>query len=71
MTPTQIKTVREKLGLTQSEFANIVRSDARTVRRWEADPTLATSRAAPGPVLAILDALRRGVRAHYFKNVKS
>ena len=36
MTPTQLKKAREKLGVTQSELAEIVGLKwGRTVRKWE------------------------------------
>lgn len=36
MTPTEIKAIRAKAGLTQTELARLLRiSDIRTIRRWE------------------------------------
>lgn len=36
MTPTEIKSIRERAGLTQTELARLLRiSDIRTIRRWE------------------------------------
>lgn len=36
MTPTEVKSIRERFGLSQSELARMLRiSDLRTVRRWE------------------------------------
>lgn len=37
MTPTEVKSIRERAGLTQTELARLLRiSDIRTIRRWEA-----------------------------------
>jgi putative transcriptional regulator len=36
MTPTEIKSIRQRYGLSQSELAALLRiSDLRTIRRWE------------------------------------
>lgn len=36
MAPTEIKSIRERAGLTQTELARLLRiSDIRTIRRWE------------------------------------
>lgn len=36
MTPIEIKSIRTRAGLTQTELARLLRiSDIRTVRRWE------------------------------------
>ena len=35
MTPAEIKTLREKLGLTQSQLANKIGVNQVTVNRWE------------------------------------
>lgn len=36
MTPTEIKAIRQRYGLSQSELAALLRiSDLRTIRRWE------------------------------------
>jgi DNA-binding transcriptional regulator YiaG len=37
MTPAEIKVIRQRYGLSQSELAALLRiSDIRTIRRWEA-----------------------------------
>jgi DNA-binding transcriptional regulator YiaG len=36
MTPTEIKAIRQRYGLSQTELAALLRiSDLRTIRRWE------------------------------------
>jgi DNA-binding transcriptional regulator YiaG len=36
MTPTELKAIRQRYGLTQSGLAALLRiSDLRTIRRWE------------------------------------
>jgi len=35
MTPKEIKAIRERLGLTQKEFATRLKLDAITISRWE------------------------------------
>lgn len=36
MTPAEIRAIRQRYGLSQSELAGLLRiSDIRTVRRWE------------------------------------
>ncbi|MDE2103789.1 MAG: helix-turn-helix domain-containing protein [Patescibacteria group bacterium] len=51
MTPAQFKKARHKLGLSASELADILGVDARTIRRWEAEPALETAR-PPHPTAA-------------------
>jgi DNA-binding transcriptional regulator YiaG len=35
MTPTQVKALRRRLGLTQSKFADLVGVHVVTVKKWE------------------------------------
>ena len=57
MTPTQIKAIRERAGLTQDQLAKLLRlSDSRTIRRYEDG-----SRAVSGPVSIILEMLDEGI----------
>ncbi len=35
MTPAEIRSIREHLGLSQEEFADVLNIDVRSVRRWE------------------------------------
>lgn len=44
MTPAEFKAARHTLGLTASELGYVLNVDARTIRRWEADPSVETSR---------------------------
>jgi DNA-binding transcriptional regulator YiaG len=51
MTPAQLKSARQALGLSAEGFARAVGVESgRTVRRWEAG-----DRDIPGPVIAWLD----------------
>ncbi len=52
MTPDQLRAALAELKETQAGFARLAMVDARTVRRW-CDGT----RAIPGPVVALIDAL--------------
>jgi DNA-binding transcriptional regulator YiaG len=49
VTPQEFKEARRKLGLTLSELAAILNVDSRTIRRWEAEESVETSR-PPNPV---------------------
>jgi DNA-binding XRE family transcriptional regulator len=49
MTPHEIRTRRERLGITQSQAAHLVGVDARTWRKWEC-----RERAMPTPVIRLL-----------------
>mgnify|MGYP003153195765 CR=1 FL=1 len=56
MTPTELKSIRERFGLTQSDLAAILRiSDIRTVRRWEQG-----ERPISGPVQVVLELIESG-----------
>ena len=51
MTPTELKAIRERYNLTQSDLASLLRlSDGRTIRRYENG-----SREISGPVSIILE----------------
>ena len=51
MTPTELKAIRERYGLTQSDLASLLRlSDGRSIRRYEDG-----SREISGPVSIILE----------------
>jgi transcriptional regulator with XRE-family HTH domain len=54
MTPTELKSIRQSLGLSAEAFAALLRvQSGRTVRRWEAG-----ERDVPGPVIVIAEGLR-------------
>lgn len=58
MTPAEIKSIRERAGLTQDQLAKLLRlSDSRTIRRYEDG-----SRAVSGPVSILLEMLDAGYR---------
>lgn len=50
MTPHQFGAIRERAGLSPKQLSEILRSDVRTVRRWEAG-----ERAIPGPVSLLME----------------
>lgn len=57
MTHTQVKSIRERAGLTQGQLATLLRiEDSRTIRRWEDG-----SRAVSGPVSILLEMLDEGI----------
>jgi len=49
MTPSEFKQARNDLGLSLSQLGEILKTDPRSIRRWEADPSLSTSR-PPNPI---------------------
>ncbi len=56
MTPTNIKSIRARAGLSQRKLARLLRiSDDRTVRRWECGEVPVS-----GPASIILEMLDRG-----------
>lgn len=57
MTSTEIKSIRERAGLTQGQLASLLRlSNSRTVRRYE-DGT----RSISGPVSIIMEMISDGI----------
>lgn len=56
MTPTEVKSIRQRFGLTQSELAGILRLEARdTIRKWETG-----ARPVTGPASIILEMIAAG-----------
>lgn len=63
MTPAELKSARNALGLSAEGFARFVRVESgRTVRRWEAG-----DRDIPGPVAVLIEAVMDSpaVRQHF------
>jgi DNA-binding transcriptional regulator YiaG len=63
MTPSDLKSTRQALGLSAEGFARLVGVESgRTVRRWEAG-----DRDIPGPVIVIISAILASpaVRRHF------
>lgn len=59
MTPAELKSIRQSLGLSAARFAKLVRvSNEKTVRRWELPEGAPDKRDIPGPVIVIAEALR-------------
>lgn len=60
MTNEEFKTTRNQLGYTVAKLADILDVDPRTVRKWEANPDLSTSR-PPNPIACrVLNWLQSG-----------
>ena len=60
MTPEQVREARQRLGLTQSQLADVLRlggDGKRLVRRWEAGETRVS-----GPASVAIEALLTGWR---------
>lgn len=57
MTPDELKATINKLGLSQVQFARVIRMDDRSVRRL-----IAGDRAISGPVQRLVEALLDGWR---------
>lgn len=56
MTPAELKSIRQRHGLTQSELAALLRiSDIRTIRRWETG-----DRPVSGPASVVLELMGPG-----------
>lgn len=56
MSPNKVKTIRQRVGLTQSGLAALLRiSDLRTIRRWETGDIPVS-----GPASIILEMLDAG-----------
>jgi len=56
MTPATFKSIRQRVGLTQSGLASVLRiSDIRTIRKWEAG-----ERSISGPVAILMEMLDAG-----------
>ena len=62
MTPSELKQARRKLGLTQSQAAAVLDSDARAVRKYETGDEHSTHRAAPPRYVRLLRAYVAGHR---------
>ncbi|MEO5825691.1 MAG: type II toxin-antitoxin system MqsA family antitoxin [Gemmatimonadales bacterium] len=72
LTPDQIRAIRERLGLSQAAFEQLLGVGPKTVVRWErgtvfqnrsTDALIRVVDAVPG-VVPFLDALRNSARAH-------
>lgn len=55
MTARQFAAIRERAGISQLQLAGMLRSDVRTVRRWEAG-----ERSVPGPVSLLMEMVEDG-----------
>jgi DNA-binding transcriptional regulator YiaG len=62
MTPTEIKEARHKLGLTASQLAVLLDTDAQTVRRMEQRPDASTFRTPAPRMVRLIRAYLTGYR---------
>ncbi|MEM8581101.1 MAG: helix-turn-helix transcriptional regulator [Pseudomonadota bacterium] len=62
MTHEQIKEARQELGLTLQQFAQVLDTDARTIRRMETSPDNSTHRAPAVRMVRLITAYRDGYR---------
>ena len=58
MTPEQFRAIRDARQLTQAGLAPLFHVDVRTVRRWEADPSVDSHRAVEGTTEALAELIR-------------
>ena len=62
MTPTEIKTAREALGLSLSGLAAMLDTDPTTTRRMEMEPDKSTARAPAPRMVRLITAYLDGYR---------
>lgn len=62
MTNEELRSARERLGLTPAETATMMEVDTSSVHKWERDPTLASARPAPARVVRLMNAYLSGYR---------
>lgn len=62
MTPTEIKTARSALKLTQMQLAGMIDTDPQSVRRMEQDPTASTFRKPAPRMVRLIQAYLSGYR---------
>jgi len=62
MTPTELKSARHQLGLTQAELARLLDTDARTMRSMEASPEASTFRKPAPRMMRLIRAYLDGYR---------
>jgi len=62
MTPSQIRRARLTLALTQAQMADMLDTDAQSVRRWEMQPDAATHRQPPARASRLIRAYLSGYR---------
>lgn len=60
MTPAEIKEARLSLGLTQAQMAEMLETDATSIKRIEAPPEAATHRSPPPRLVRLLRAYLDG-----------
>jgi DNA-binding transcriptional regulator YiaG len=71
MTPDKIRQARIKLGLTQAQMAEMLETDAQSIRRWEMQPDAATHRKIPVRAERLIMAYLSGYRPEDWPKTKS
>ena len=65
MTPTEVQSIRNRAGLTQTELARLLRiSDIRTIRRWETGDVPIS-----GPASILLELLDSGELPERYRGI--
>jgi transcriptional regulator with XRE-family HTH domain len=62
MTPTEFRSARKALGLTQDQVARVLGVSPPTIRKWEAGPNCSTSTKVNGAAAVYMAALLDGWR---------
>jgi len=62
MTPTEFRSARKTLDLTQDQVARVLGVSPPTIRKWEAGPNCATSTKVNGAAASYMAALLDGWR---------
>lgn len=62
MTPDTIRQARQQLGLSVQQFADLLDTDAQTVRRWQMGKTASTCRDLPPRAQRLITAYLDGYR---------
>lgn len=66
MTPEEIKSARQALGLSVAEFARLLETDAQTVRRMEFPENASTARKPAVRMEQLIDAYLKGYRPSHW-----
>lgn len=62
MTPDQMRKARAELGLTQAQMADMLETDAQSIRRMEMQETASTHRKPAARMQRLIDAYKAGYR---------
>lgn len=62
MTPQEFKEARQKLGLTQSQLAQILDTAPQTIRKWEMSQDRSTARSVNPVAARVMEWMLEGFR---------